>query len=207
MSVVAATVAAVAAVETTHADRVAMRAFRRVWRNASPAVQERIRAVAGPSVLTRHQMRVAWRTAPAEVRTEARRLVADSLETEEDFSAVYERLSATVRKAHERDVRQRAGGRKRKPEGPRKPSGFTAPRQLSDALRTFLGLGSDVQLSGSEVTHRIAEYIKANGLGVGRNINADAKLQGLLQVPEGVVLSWFNLQHYLKNHLTRVATA
>lgn len=196
-----------AVVETTHADRVAMRAFRRVWRDASPAVQERIREIAGPSVTTRHQMRVAWRAAPAEVRTEARRLVADSLETEEDFGAVYVRLSASVRKAHERDVRQRAGGRKRKPEGPRKPSGFTAPRQLSDALRVFLGLDTGVQLSGSEVTHRIAEYIKANNLGEGRKINADAKLQGLLQVPEGVVLSWFNLQHYLKSHLTRVVVA
>lgn len=189
--------------ETTPAERSVMRAFRRLWRNATPAVQERIREMAGPSVLTRHQMRVAWRGAPTEVRTEARRLVADSLETEEDFSAVYERLSTAVRRAHERNVRLRTVGRKRRPDGPRKPSGFTAPRHLSSALCSFLGVVVETELSGSEVTHRIADYIKTHSLGEGRLIHADAKLQELLNVPEGVVLSWFNLQHYLKNHLTR----
>lgn len=189
--------------ETNPADRSLMRAFRRLWRSASPAVQEQIREMAGPAVLTRHQMRVAWRAAPTEVRTEARRLVADSLETEEDFGAVYTRLPASVRRAHERDVRLRTAGRKRRQDAPRKPSGFTAPRHLSTALCTFLGVDAGTELSGSEVTHRIADYIKAHNLGEGRLIHADAKLQELLHVPEGVVLSWFNLQHYLKTHLTR----
>jgi hypothetical protein len=190
------------------ADRAAMRAFHRLWRTASPAVQERIRGDLAPAVLTKHHMRVAWRAATPEVRGEARRLVSDAIETDVDFKLVYDRLPSSVRRAHEKTVRERPVGRKHRPDGRRKPSGFTAPRHLSVELCAFLGVAVGIELSGSEVTHRISEYIKAHGLkGVERGINLNAPLQALLQVPDSEKLTWFNIQHYLKAHLSRGSVA
>ncbi|MCO5563431.1 hypothetical protein L7F22_017073 [Adiantum nelumboides] len=66
-------------------------------------------------------------------------------------------------------------------EGKSRVSGFTAPHPISEALINFLGTGES-ELSRSEVTKRIWEYIKGNQLqdpADKRRIICDVKLQEL----------------------------
>jgi chromatin remodeling complex protein RSC6 len=63
-------------------------------------------------------------------------------------------------------------------------------------------------MSRNEVGKEINAYINAHNLkdpANGRQINADAKLAKLLKLAKGDVLTYFNLQRYLKIHFFKVA--
>ncbi len=99
-------------------------------------------------------------------------------------------------------------GRKADVEGgaPRVQSGFAKPTLLSDALCNFLGVPSGTMLPRTEVTRKINEYIKQNNLQTEadrRVILPDDKLKAILDMKEGVPLSFFNLQGCLKNHFLK----
>lgn len=82
-----------------------------------------------------------------------------------------------------------------------KNSGFNRPQKISEELRVFLGLGADETISRSDVTKRINEYVKANGLkhpDNGRMIVPDEKLKKLLKPTDQ--LSYLNMQKYLNPH-------
>ncbi len=84
-----------------------------------------------------------------------------------------------------------------------KNNGFNRPQRITEAMATFLGVSSDDMFSRSEVTRRINKYIKDNGLkhpDNGRIIVMDEKLKALLNPPEGVQLSFLNVQRYLSPH-------
>ena len=88
-------------------------------------------------------------------------------------------------------------------------SGFAKPTKLSDALCAFLSVPKGSELARTEVTRKINEYIKANKLqseNDKRFIVPDDKLKSILELKEGVPLSFFNLQGCLKNHFLK-ATA
>jgi chromatin remodeling complex protein RSC6 len=101
----------------------------------------------------------------------------------------------------EADKRKR---RVKKVEGdgsaPRKPSIFETPTALSPELCSFLGVAAGSKDSRSNVTRAITKYVKENNLKNKHNITPDAKLKGLLGVPEGETLTYFNLQRYLNRH-------
>jgi chromatin remodeling complex protein RSC6 len=82
----------------------------------------------------------------------------------------------------------------------KKPSVFTIPTQISDALATFLGLPKGAQLSRSEVTTRVCKYAKDHNLMDKQNIKPDAALRKLLGVKESDQLRILNLQKYLSEH-------
>ena len=90
---------------------------------------------------------------------------------------------------------------------PRNPSGFNRPTRLSRSLREFLGTdNSDILMPRTQVTRLIHDYIQLRQLqdpNDGRLINLDDHLQRLLQVPDDVRLSYFNLQTYLSPHFLR----
>ena len=93
---------------------------------------------------------------------------------------------------------------------PRVQSGFAKPTLLSDALCNFLGVPSGSMLARTEVTRKINEYIKTNKLQTDadrRVIVPDDKLKAILELKEGVPLSFFNLQGCLKNHFLKAAVA
>jgi len=82
----------------------------------------------------------------------------------------------------------------------KKPSVFTIPTQISDALATFLGLAKGTQISRSEVTTRVCKYAKDHNLMDKQNIKPDAALRKLLGVKEADQLRILNLQKYLSDH-------
>ena len=87
-------------------------------------------------------------------------------------------------------------------------NGFNRTLEISPKLREFLGLADDEAVSRSEVTRRINKYINENGLkhpDNGRMIILDAKLIDLLAPPEGVQVTFLNIQKYLSPHYVKVA--
>jgi chromatin remodeling complex protein RSC6 len=97
---------------------------------------------------------------------------------------------------------------KKASSGNRQPSGFVKPSVISDELITFLGKEAGTMMSRVEVSKGINAYITANGLKdkvSGRQINPDAKLAALLKVGKDEVLTYFNLQRFLKIHFVKSA--
>lgn len=88
----------------------------------------------------------------------------------------------------------------------RQPSGFVKPSVISDELIKFLGKEAGTMMSRVEVSKEINAYITANQLKdkvSGRQINPDAKLAKLLKIGKDEVLTYFNLQKYLKIHFIK----
>ena len=88
----------------------------------------------------------------------------------------------------------------------RAPSGFVKPTSITQELALFLGKQPGVQMARTEVTREINAYIRANNLQDkenGRIINADEKMKGLLKIPHGENLTYFNLQRYMSPHFTK----
>jgi len=79
-------------------------------------------------------------------------------------------------------------------------NGFNKPLGVSEKLRAFLNLGADEKISRSQVTRKMNEYVEAKGLKAGQNISLDATLQDLLQVPEGIQVTFLNIQKYINPH-------
>lgn len=95
---------------------------------------------------------------------------------------------------------------KKAPNPNRQPSGFVKPSVISDELIKFLGKEAGTMMSRVEVSKEINAYITANQLKdkvSGRQINPDAKLAKLLKVGKDEVLTYFNLQKYLKVHFIK----
>jgi upstream activation factor subunit UAF30 len=85
-------------------------------------------------------------------------------------------------------------------------NGFNRNLEISPKLREFLGLAPEDSVSRSEVTRRINKYINDNGLkhpDNGRMIILDAKLIDLLAPPEGVQVTFLNIQKYLSPHYVK----
>jgi upstream activation factor subunit UAF30 len=87
-----------------------------------------------------------------------------------------------------------------------KNNGFNKPQRVTDMLRTFLSLGPDELISRSQVSNHMNKYFEANSLKAGQKISLDDKLKTLLEVPEGVQLTFLNLQHYLSKHYIKEET-
>ena len=88
----------------------------------------------------------------------------------------------------------------------RSPSGFAKPALISNALCNFLGKENGTEMARTEVTKHLTEYIKTNELQDKENrrkIIPDKKLQSLLNVPNNEVLTYFNLQTFMKVHFPK----
>jgi chromatin remodeling complex protein RSC6 len=86
-------------------------------------------------------------------------------------------------------------------------NGFNRPLEISDKLRTFLGLADGETISRSDVTRRINAYVTTNGLKHpenGRVIILDEKLTTLLEPPTGLQITFLNIQKYLSPHYAKV---
>jgi hypothetical protein len=75
-----------------------------------------------------------------------------------------------------------------------KTNGFNKPLGVSEKLRAFLGLAADEKISRSAVAIRINAYVTEKGLKNGQHITLDATLKDLLQVPEGVQVTFLNIR-------------
>lgn len=136
-----------------------------------------------------------------------------------DFASLVEQLKAvqnTIRdlstfasKLEKRVVKEgrllakKANGKKKRRVTNGEPSGFSKPGQVSDDLRSFLSLGKDELIARTDVTRRITEYCRKNGLQDQKDkriLLPDKKLKNLLNIKKGDQLTFFNLQKYMKVH-------
>lgn len=120
----------------------------------------------------------------------------------------------SLEKSIARDLKNASKSKKSKksavPNPNRQLSGFVKPSVVSDDLLTFVGKEKGTMMSRVEVSKEITAYIEKNGLkdkDNGRQINPDAKLTKLLQIGAGEVLTYFNLQRYLKIHFVKTVKA
>lgn len=90
---------------------------------------------------------------------------------------------------------------------PKKPSVFTKPQKITDALCVFLGKAKGTEMSRSDVTRGIMEYVKKNSLNNKQDINPDAALRKLLSVSESEKVTILNLQRFLKTHYIKAPVA
>jgi len=85
-------------------------------------------------------------------------------------------------------------------------NGFNRKQEILPKLREFLNLPEGELISRSEVTKAVTAYVNSNNLKHpenGRQIVLDDKLKDLLQVPEGVVVTYLNLQKYLSPYYVK----
>lgn len=107
----------------------------------------------------------------------------------------YEKL----KKASEKAERKRANART-------SPSGFAKPTKISDELCGFLNVAKGTEMSRTEVTRHINEYVKKNGLFKAENkrvILPNAGLKKLLGCKDTDEVTYFNLQKWMKHHFVR----
>jgi chromatin remodeling complex protein RSC6 len=139
-----------------------------------------------------------------------------------DFKTLYSKLVTdmkTLQKDVQKTLRESTRKNRRKnrvhvvldPNAPvRPPSGFAKPTLISNQLCCFLGMEKGTSMARTEVTKHLTAYIKQNKLQNEvdkRTIQTDAKLQGLLNVPTGEKLTFFNLQKYMKVHFPQSAAS
>jgi chromatin remodeling complex protein RSC6 len=158
-------------------------------------------------------------TAPAEEQVAA--ADASTLSSKlSDFSSKIQQVTAilstmktdykVLEKSVSRELKNASKSKRSKkaPNPNRQPSGFVKPSVISDELIKFLGKEAGTMMSRVEVSKEINAYITANQLKdkvSGRQINPDAKLAKLLKVGKDEVLTYFNLQKYLKVHFIKAA--
>ena len=119
-----------------------------------------------------------------------------------DLSTFASKLEKRVAKEG-RLLAKRANGKKKRRVTNGEPSGFSKPGPVSDDLRSFLGLGKDELIARTEVTRRVTEYCRKNGLQDQKDkrvLLPDKKLKTLLHLKKGEELTFFNLQKYMKIH-------
>lgn len=111
-------------------------------------------------------------------------------------------LAKLVRKV--RSVQDDPTGEKSKARS--QNNGFNRALEISPKLREFLGTDEGQMISRSEVTRRVNQYIKDNNLkhpDNGRIIILDDKLTDLLAPPEGVQVTFLNMQKYISPHYAK----
>lgn len=86
---------------------------------------------------------------------------------------------------------------------PRTPSIFERPVQVTEELCTFLAKPKGTLMSRSEVTKGVNNYVKEHNLKNKHDIKPDAPLKKLLAIPDGDLLTYFNLQRYLNRHYVK----
>jgi chromatin remodeling complex protein RSC6 len=87
---------------------------------------------------------------------------------------------------------------------------FLKLRPISDELSTFMGLPAKSERSQTDVTKFVATYVREHSCfdpSHKRTIVPDAKLGKLLRANDGEVVTYLNLQKFLKAHFIKPATA
>lgn len=131
----------------------------------------------------------------------------DGLTRYKDLLTTLKTMRKTLNKER-KDVQKiiKASKLKSKRKGNRSNGGFTKPVPLSQPLCTFLNVSNDTELARTEVTRRITAYIKENKLqneSDRKQILPDNTLKTLLFMKDGDVLTYFNLQRYMKYHFLK----
>ena len=126
------------------------------------------------------------------------------------IKADYKALEKSIAKDLKNASKSKKSKKSSVPNPNRQASGFVKPSAVSEELLKFFGKEAGTMMSRVEVSKEITAYIEKNSLkdkDNGRQINPDAKLTKLLKVNAGEVLTYFNLQRYLKIHFIKTEKA
>lgn len=110
--------------------------------------------------------------------------------TQKSVNAIFQHLEGADPKTKKRRTKK-------------EPSGFAKPSLLTNELCDFLGIEHGSKLARTEVTKKLTTYIKENNLQNPENrrqIVLDDKLKKLLNVEEGTVVTFFNIQRFLSHY-------
>lgn len=135
----------------------------------------------------------------------------------QDIQLVMKTLHANLKLLQKEVLRERKESKKKetksnkkKSDKKRSPSGFAKPAPISNDLSSFLNLENGIELARTEVTSKVIAYVKEYQLQNPENkkqILLDEKLKKLLTPEEGDVVTYFNLQTYLKKHFIGTSVA
>jgi upstream activation factor subunit UAF30 len=132
----------------------------------------------------------------------------------QDIQAVMKTLHSNLKVLQKEVMRERKESKKKeskikkKSDKKKNPSGITKPSLISPELSKFLGLPLGELIPRTDVTSKIISYVKEHNLQDPkdkRNILPDDKLKELLQ-PGDTVVSFFNIQTFMKNHFPSSTT-
>lgn len=125
-------------------------------------------------------------------------------ETKEAIALV-KTLQKEEKKSNKKVSKRSKKEKSEQPKGARPASGFAKPTKLSDELCSFLGVSSGTEMSRTDVTRVLNQYIKTNNLQDTkdkRTIVPDDKLKSILDSTDGK-LTYFTLQKHIKHHFLK----
>ena len=168
-----------------------------------------VAAVAAPVAAAPVASTVAEAAAPADVKTVDQEISAliSTFQSQRDqaVSAIktLQRLQKRVAKEVKEAGRRRRRAKKEDENGvpkEKRPTIFTTPVTLKDELCTFLGKAKGSQMTPADVTRAFSAYVDTNKLKdaeKGHTIHPDAAMRKVLNVKDGEVLTYRNVQSYL----------
>ena len=115
-----------------------------------------------------------------------------------DYRQQKKDVEKALKTVSKRSKKRRTGGNAK--------SGLNMPTGITGDLASFLGEDESLRISRTDVTRRVIAYIKEHELQDAekrRVILPDDNLGALLNVPEDVELTYFNLQTYLAPHFVK----
>jgi len=130
-------------------------------------------------------------------------LIESIFNMDKEFKAI-KSLIKLVQKENDKKEKILKKERDRKEKARLSPSGFAKPTDISTEMCDFLEITHGTQMSRTEVTKKINNYVRSNNLKDpvnGRIIRPDAVLKKLLRVKDGDEVTFFHMQRLLNPHI------
>lgn len=166
---------------------------------APKAEVKAVEAVAAPAA----QAVAAPAAEPPKVVEEIASLTKQLTELKDSLRGALTALK-TIEKRHGQELKEARKRRKQKKETvdgeikPARPSVFTTPVLLKDALALFLGKTKGTKMSPADVTKAVKIYIDEHKLkGEKHEIHPDTRMCEVLGLKAGEILTYKNIQKYL----------
>eukprot|EP00798_Chlamydomonas_sp_ICE-L_P010903 gene10903-17023_t len=160
--------------------------------SSTPAPEEISATVAEVDVMTAKLGELADKIASISI------VMKDAIAITKTLQKEYVRIC----KAHSASI---SSGRKKKASPNSTTPCKVALGSMSESMAQFLGRSIEDRVSRKEVVQGLNRYVKQNNLQSptdGRIILPDEKLQAVLNIEEGVILNYFNMQRYINPHFS-----
>ena len=172
---------------------------------ASPVAASPVSAEtrSGDALLTSVQDRL--RALSSEVTTRVRELLREAT----DAAKAIKREARESKRRVRKDPATMTPEERATYEARRANNAFLKLRPISPELASFMGLPAGSQKSQTDVTKFVATYVREHSCfdpSHKRTIVPDAKLGKLLRAKDGQVVTYLNLQSFLKVHFIKPAT-
>jgi chromatin remodeling complex protein RSC6 len=120
-----------------------------------------------------------------------------------DFTEFNSRLT-NFEKLANKTIKTLQKGKKKKMSAI-EPKGFNLPKHITPELAEFLKVDPETKITRNDLTRNISKYLKENKLqnpNDGRKFIPNAEFARLLKIPEGIEISYFQMQKHI-GHLFR----